>query len=414
MLKKLVFLVVIVVFIGPVYDFSKFLFHKFSTEQPLEQILTAGENILTEQAVQVVQEVQSLGVNGQKVEGSQEKYTALSTKQLEDCFYTAFTNWQTDFVIVYKGDTANIEQLIETATTKALARDEYVSGHIGERSIQFEYSRISATIHVQQSYLMTPTQAAYVNQQVSSIVSAWQGLSDFEKIRAVNDYIVKHTTYTLQSKASPYSAYTVLAEGKGVCQGYALLALKMLQELGVTTKYIVGYVGSEGHAWNLVKLDGQWYHLDPTWNDPTPNRPQAVSYEYFLVDDATLARDHSWIKADYPAASSKRFAALHHADFANVYNGMLYFSHLKDDNTLYRMDLKTLQDAKLTDSRALYLAVYGDWIYFSNYSNGAYLSKIRTNGSEEQVVYKGESADLYIDNGYLYFTANGQKRIVLQ
>ena len=64
----------------------------------------------------------------------------------------------------------------------------------------------------------------------------------------------------------------VLKEHKGVCQGYALLALKMLRELGIETLYVVGEVNTGPHAWNLVKVDGEWYHLDTTWNDPVPDR----------------------------------------------------------------------------------------------------------------------------------------------
>ena len=109
-------------------------------------------------------------------------------------------------------------------------------------------------------------------------------------MKAVNDYIVSQTAYTSETKSSPHSAYTVLAERGGVCQGYALLAHSMLQKLGIETQYIVGYVGEVGHAWNLVKLGGQWYHFDTTWNDPVPDRKGAVRYQYFLVDDRTMAR----------------------------------------------------------------------------------------------------------------------------
>ena len=49
-------------------------------------------------------------------------------------------------------------------------------------------------------------------------------MTDVEKVRAVNDYIVANTSYTDQTNSSPHSAYTVLAEHGGVCQGYALLA----------------------------------------------------------------------------------------------------------------------------------------------------------------------------------------------
>ena len=79
-------------------------------------------------------------------------------------------------------------------------------------------------------------------------------------------------------------------------------------------EYNSNYAGSgnygEGHAWNLVQLDGQWYHLDVTWNDPLPDRGNEVRYGYFLVSDTHLARDHTWIMADYPSATNEQYAAM--------------------------------------------------------------------------------------------------------
>lgn len=396
-------------FAGPAYQFTKDVLYQLKGEQSIEQLVTET-NGLIDQSINTVQQLADSSNNVQQENG---QFSAAGPKQLASAFFTAFSEWQTDFTIAYKGDTSNIEQTIEDAVDVALAQNEYVLGHTGERSIQFQYTKSSATIQVQQSYLTTPQQEGIVNEQVQAIVSKWQGLSNFDKIRAVNDYIVTNTVYTTASSASPHSAYAVLAEGKGVCQGYALLALKMLQELGITTKYVVGYVGAEGHAWNLVQLDGQWYHLDPTWNDPVPDRTRAVSYEYFLVDDATLAQDHTWIQKDYPAATSKRFADMHNADFAVALNGKLYYSHLQDDNQLYVLDLNTLQTAKLSNSRALYVTGHGNWLYFSNYSNGAYIYKMQTDGSGEQLIYQEKAKNLFIENGYLYFETNSLKKMPL-
>lgn len=418
MLKKLVFVVVILVFIGPTYDFAKNVLDKASAwiedGQLQNQLQVTSESIQIEQAPDTTQEITESPVNEDISQKQQLKSTATNESELADAFYNSFKNWQTTFIITYKGDTKNIEQIIETAVANAFARDEYIFGHTGKRSITYEYSKTSATIQVEQSYLTNAQQESVVDQQVKEIVNKWMGLSDVEKVRAVNDYIVRNTVYTTQSSTSPHSAYAVLAEGKGVCQGYALLSLKMLQALGVEAKYVVGYVGEVGHAWNLVSLDGKWYHFDPTWNDPVPDRTNVVRYQYFLVDDATLAQDHSWIKSDYPAATSKRFAAIHNADYAVEHNGMLYYSNMQDNNVLYQMDLSTLQTSQLTNSRALYLVGYGDWIYFSNYSKGAYIAKIRTNGHDEEIVYDAESKDLFIEGSYLYFTSNGQQRIQLQ
>ncbi len=212
------------------------------------------------------------------------KLVVTNAKEMADAMYAYYSSFSPTFEIQYKGSTQRIEQLVEEAYDRAIKRDDYVYGHISKHSIRYEYGKKVATIYGEQSYLMTPEQAAYVEMNVQEIVTTLNksAKSDVEKVKAVNDYIVSNTAYTDNTKASPHSAYTVLAEHGGVCQGYALLAHSMLQKLGIETQYIVGYVGQEGHAWNLVKLNGQWYHLDTTWNDPVPDRKGAIRYQYFF------------------------------------------------------------------------------------------------------------------------------------
>lgn len=237
--------------------------------------------------------------------------------------------------------------------------------------------------------------------------------TDVEKVKAVNDYIVSNTAYTDNTKASPHSAYTVLAERGGVCQGYALLAHSMLQKLGIETQYIVGYVGQEGHAWNLVKLDGQWYHLDTTWNDPVPDRKGIIRYQYFLVDDRTMARDHTWIAADYPKATSTIYSYYHEIDFPAQTGQQLFYSNVSDDNKLYVLDITTGKSRRITSSRAQYIVYADGWLYYSNYSQGAYLSKIRPDGSGEQILNREETKDLFVKDGYLYFMTDELKKMAL-
>ncbi|CAM5190051.1 hypothetical protein LSPH26S_02229 [Lysinibacillus sphaericus] len=69
---------------------------------------------------------------------------------------------------------------------------------------------------------------------------------------------------------------------------------RMLDMLGFEVQYVPGKVGEQLHAWVLVKLDNEWYHIDVTWDDPLPDRKGEVRYNYFLVSDKQLAQDHTW------------------------------------------------------------------------------------------------------------------------
>ncbi len=74
------------------------------------------------------------------------------------------------------------------------------------------------------------------------------------------------------------------------------------------------------------------------------------------------------------------------------------------------LDLKTGQSMRISNSRAQYIVYADGWLYFSNYSHGAYLTKIRPDGSGEQILNREDTKDLFVKDGYLYFTTDGLKK----
>ncbi|MFJ7841659.1 DUF5050 domain-containing protein [Lysinibacillus sphaericus] len=430
MWKKLAIIVIFIVFMEPIYTAGKATVKQVVTwanNDDIETMLLATKEKIVDVTTKFSEDAsiqtanpedvknQELAVTAPVVKQPETKLVVTNAKEMADAMYAYYSSFSPSFEIQYKGSTQRIEKIVEEAYDSAIKRDDYVYGHISKHSIRFEYGKKTAKIFGEQSYLMTPEQAAYVEMNAQEIVAtiAKNAKTDVEKIKAVNDYIVANTAYTEQTKSSPHSAYTVLAEHGGVCQGYALLAHSMLQKLGFETKYIVGYVGQEGHAWNLVKLDGQWYHLDTTWNDPVPDRKGAIRYQYFLVDDRTMARDHTWIADDYPKATSTAYSYYQDIDFAAQVGNQLFYSSISDDNRLYVLDMTTGKAQRVTKTRAQYIVYADGWLYFSNYSHGAYLTKIRPDGSGEQLLNKEDTKDLFIKDGYLYFMTNELKKMQL-
>ncbi|AHN20150.1 transglutaminase domain-containing protein [Lysinibacillus varians] len=430
MWKKLAIIVIFIVFMEPIYTAGKATVKQVVTwanNDDIETMLLATKEKIVDVTTKFSEDAsiqtanpedvknQELAVTAPVVKQPETKLVVTNAKEMADAMYAYYSSFSPSFEIQYKGSTQRIEKIVEEAYDSAIKRDDYIYGHISKHSIRFEYGKKTAKIFGEQSYLMTPEQAAYVEMNAQEIVAtiAKNAKTDVEKIKAVNDYIVANTAYTEQTKSSPHSAYTVLAEHGGVCQGYALLAHSMLQKLGFETKYIVGYVGQEGHAWNLVKLDGQWYHLDTTWNDPVPDRKGAIRYQYFLVDDRTMARDHTWIADDYPKATSTAYSYYQDIDFAAQVGNQLFYSSISDDNRLYVLDMTTGKAQRVTKTRAQYIVYADGWLYFSNYSHGAYLTKIRPDGSGEQLLNKEDTKDLFIKDGYLYFMTNELKKMQL-
>lgn len=152
---------------------------------------------------------------------------------------------------------------------------------------------------------------AYVDEILKRIIT--KKMTDVEKIKAVHDYIVLHTAYyenpRLKPEDYPAEVFTiegVLLKGEAVCQGYAETFQLFMEKLGISSRVVVGkdLIDLVGHAWNMVSLDGKWYHVDVTWDDPVPDQPDRVQYKYFLVTDEILSVDHSWNRKDYPACDS--------------------------------------------------------------------------------------------------------------
>ena len=110
------------------------------------------------------------------------------------------------------------------------------------------------------------------------------GMTDLQIALAVHDYLALHCAYDETYVRN--TGYDLLVNGSAVCAGYADAYMDILNRLGVECIY----VDSEqmDHAWNLVKIDGSWYHVDITWDDRTPDVYGSVSHEYFLLTDEQM------------------------------------------------------------------------------------------------------------------------------
>jgi len=140
------------------------------------------------------------------------------------------------------------------------------------------------------------------------------GMSEYETVKAIHDYIVNNTQYDydrLLNDTVPdisHSPLGVLQYGVAVCQGYAY-AFELLCDLsGIECDFVGGVAGGGGHAWNQVKVDGKWYNVDTTWDDPiyflNGVRVPYLSYDYFLVSDDVLYQDHSTDSAQHICTES--------------------------------------------------------------------------------------------------------------
>lgn len=113
-----------------------------------------------------------------------------------------------------------------------------------------------------------------------------EGADDYEKILFIHDYIVDNTEYDYEGAESGgadvcHTAYGCLVNGKAVCSGYAEAFQCFMQELDIESGICTG----SNHAWNYVKLDGEYYWIDTTWDDAGKKEPK---HTFFLFNTEQL------------------------------------------------------------------------------------------------------------------------------
>lgn len=231
----------------------------------------------------------------------------VSTSGMAQKLTGAMNNRRETITFVYKGKTNKLKAQVQNAIDQAMGSDPYLYYIIDSYAFSYRGSSSSANVTVQVEYRETLQQTAYVNQQVKGILKEiiLPGMNNHQKVEVIHDWVVQHLQY--DNSYSKYTAYEGLQSGSAVCQGYSLLTYKLLAGAGIPNKIVEGTARPEGgktqsHAWNLVQLDGRWYHLDTTWDDPSPSVDGEISKDYYLRTDSQIRRDHSWTKS-YPAAS---------------------------------------------------------------------------------------------------------------
>ncbi len=122
---------------------------------------------------------------------------------------------------------------------------------------------------------------------------------DYAVALALHDWIVLNSEYArVIYPEGPVTS--ILKHGKGLCECYARTYYLLTQMAGIDCRYVVGSADGEEHAWNLSKLNGTWVHVDCTYDDPRPDKGDMIDRYYFGLSDATIAKNHSWKRDDYP------------------------------------------------------------------------------------------------------------------
>lgn len=138
-------------------------------------------------------------------------------------------------------------------------------------------------------------------------------MSELEKAKAIHDWMVMNIDYDYQNyinNAIPTTSWHVdgvLTTRYAICDGYAKTFKALCEAAGLECEYVSGNTTEGLHAWNQVKIDGTWYNVDVTWDDPANKAFDDHSgnrYTYFLISDAKMNKDHMPANAKHTCNSS--------------------------------------------------------------------------------------------------------------
>ena len=135
--------------------------------------------------------------------------------------------------------------------------------------------------------------------------------SEYEKISAIYSWVCDHVKYDAVHRNNDHAhlrstAYAAVIWRTAACQGYSVTLYRLLREAGIGCRVVTGTAqkvdsSPEFHAWNIVELEGKWYHLDATWDAGREN------WDYFLRGSESLT-DHTLGKSFVDKGFASRYA----------------------------------------------------------------------------------------------------------
>ena len=144
--------------------------------------------------------------------------------------------------------------------------------------------------------------------RVEKLARVVKDKSDLEKEQYIHDFICENVTYDKLKKQYSHEIIGPLGQGVGVCEGIAKAVKILCDQLSIPCIVAISENNPEKnikyrHAWNVIRIDGVWYHLDATFDNTLGKKE--VRYDYFNLGDKSIFKDHQPLIYKVPACSEE-------------------------------------------------------------------------------------------------------------
>lgn len=232
--------------------------------------------------------------------------TPYASRKLEDDFLEIYN----EIVDAVKTNTESIPMTRDAADYNPLLNlvtvEQLGISHVAGRK-PGDYDINTGNFSVDFSYRLTPSEMSRMNHKAEEAAekimqNITPDMTPYDKLKYFHDYLILNCE---SSRDYEYAntIYGALVEGKALCEGYSK-AFSYLCNLAEIENMIVTGLTNEAHMWNMVKVDGNWYHVDVTWDKPGGTLvdmfPDMIMYQYFMVTDSVIENDHQIVTISSP------------------------------------------------------------------------------------------------------------------
>lgn len=221
-----------------------------------------------------------------------------------------------------------------------------------------------------------------------------KGMTQEQIVLSVHDYIVTMAQYSFMDSLN--NGYQALVRKETACYGYAQLFMRVMERLNIPCQIVICEDTGDGvgHAWNVVCLNGSWYHVDVTWDDPMMDVDGRVMHKHFLKTDKEFKSKKNGHTFDWKVdvectdrtyASNPFWEDISSSVLFTDDNSAYYRKDGDDCTSIYKLDLQTNKET-LVYKQKLSPIRLGD-VYYYCYSYGLVIRNDRIWFSTAQAVY---------------------------